>query len=50
MQQVILPRGEQHITGGGALSAKHPSIVAVNTALGNLKTALTGTYHAFAVD
>ena len=43
-------RHEQHITGGGALSAKHPSFVAVNTALGNLKTALAGTYHAFAFD
>ena len=41
---------EQHITGGRALSAKHPSFVAVNTALGNLKTALAGTYHAFAFD
>jgi transposase-like protein len=38
---------EQHITGGGAASAKHPSFLAVNTALGNLKTALAGTYHAF---
>src|SRR5450631_2646650 len=38
---------EQHITGGGAASAKHPSFQAVNTALGNLKTALSGTYHAF---
>jgi hypothetical protein len=31
---------EQHITGGGAASAKHPSFQAVNTALGNIKTAL----------
>jgi transposase-like protein len=38
---------ERHITGGGATSAKHPSFLAVNTVLGNLKTALTGTYHAF---
>jgi ISXO2-like transposase domain len=38
---------EPHITGGGAASAKHPSFWAVNTVLGNLKTALTGTYHAF---
>jgi len=38
---------EQHITGGGAASAKHPSFLAVNTALGNLKTALAGTYLAF---
>ena len=38
---------EQHVTGGGAASAKHPSFLAVNTALGNLKTALAGTYHSF---
>ena len=40
-------RHEQHVTGGGATSASHPSFRAVNTALGNLKTSLTGTYHAF---
>jgi hypothetical protein len=38
---------ERHVTGGGAASSKHPSFLAVNTALGNLKTALAGTYHAF---
>jgi transposase-like protein len=38
---------EPHITGGGAASSKHPSFLAVNTVLGNLKTALAGTYHAF---
>jgi transposase-like protein len=38
---------EPHSTGGGAASAKHPSFQAVNTVLGNLKTALAGTYHAF---
>jgi len=38
---------EQHVTGGGAASAKHPSFLAVNTILGNLKTSLAGTYHAF---
>jgi transposase-like protein len=38
---------EPHVTGGGAASAKHPSFLAVNTILGNLKTALAGTYHAF---
>lgn len=43
-------RHEQHITDGGAATAKHPSFVAVNTALGNLKTALAGTYHAFGFD
>ena len=38
---------EPHVTGGGATSAKHPSFLAVNTVLGNLKTALAGTYHGF---
>ena len=38
---------EPHITGGGAASAKHPSFLAVNTVLGNLKTAFAGTYHSF---
>ena len=38
---------EQHITGGGAASVKHPEFLAVNTLLGNLKTAFSGTYHAF---
>jgi transposase-like protein len=38
---------EPHVTGGGAASAKHPAFAAVNTALGNLKTSLAGTYHAF---
>jgi transposase-like protein len=38
---------EPHVTGGGAASAKHPAFAAVNTVLGNLKTSLAGTYHAF---
>ena len=38
---------EPHITGGGAASTKHPAFLAVNTALGNIKTSLAGTYHAF---
>lgn len=38
---------QPHITGGGSASAKHPAFLAVNTALGNLKTALAGTYHSF---
>jgi transposase-like protein len=38
---------EPHVTGGGAASAKHPSFRAVNTVLGNIKTSLNGTYHAF---
>lgn len=43
-------RHEQYITRSDALSVKHPSLVAVNTALSTLKTALVGTYHAFAFD
>jgi len=38
---------QSHVTGGGASSAKHPAFLAVNTALGNIKTSLAGTYHAF---
>ena len=38
---------EPHITGGGAKSVKRAEFAAVNTILGNLKTALTGTYHSF---
>jgi hypothetical protein len=38
---------ERIITGGGAASVKLPQFRAVNTLLGNLKTAITGTYHAF---
>jgi hypothetical protein len=36
-----------HVTGGGRASAKHPSFRTVKTALGNLKTSLSGTFHAF---
>jgi transposase-like protein len=35
------------VTGGGAASVKLPQFKAVNTVLGNLKTSLAGTYHAF---
>lgn len=38
---------ERHVTGGGAASVKLPQLQAVNTLLGNLKTAIEGTYHAF---
>ena len=38
---------EPHVTGGGVASAKHPSFMAVNTVLANIKTSLAGTYHAF---
>jgi hypothetical protein len=35
------------ITGGGKASVETPQFKAVNTVLSNLKTALSGTYHAF---
>lgn len=38
---------ERTVTGGGASSAKMEQFRAVNTFLGNLKTAYSGTYHAF---
>ena len=42
--------GAEHqpaVTGGGKGSSKLPQFKAVNTLLGNLKTSLKGTYHAF---
>ena len=39
---------ERVVTRGGAASVKLPQFKAINTVLGNLKTALKGTYHAFA--
>jgi len=38
---------ERIVTGGGKASVKLPQFKAVNTLLGNLKTAIGGTYHAF---
>lgn len=38
---------ERIVTGGGVASSKLASFRAVNTFLGNLKTAFSGTYHAF---
>jgi ribosomal protein L37AE/L43A len=35
---------ERVVTGGGAGSVKLPQLTAINTVLGNLKTALAGTY------
>jgi ribosomal protein L37AE/L43A len=37
---------EREITGGGKASVLNDKFRAVNTLIGNLKTALTGTYHA----
>ena len=42
--------GAEHqrvVTGGGKASVKLPEFKAINTLLGNLKTAISGTYHAF---
>ena len=42
--------GAEHrptVTGGTAASVKLPQFKAINTLLGNVKTALAGTYHAF---
>jgi ribosomal protein L37AE/L43A len=42
--------GAEHVrvvTGGGKTSVKLPQFKAINTLLGNLKTAISGTYHAF---
>jgi hypothetical protein len=38
---------EPIVTGGGKQACEIPKLKAVNTVLGNLKTAITGTYHAF---
>ncbi len=37
---------ERHITGGGRASVENPAFNWVNTLLGNVKNAITGTYHA----
>lgn len=38
---------ERHVTGGGRQGAQTPQLHWVNTLLGNLKTSMAGTYHAF---
>lgn len=38
---------QRFATGGGSASAELPQFNAINTLLGNLKTAIGGTYHAF---
>ena len=42
-----IARHERIVTGGGKASMALPQFKWVNTMLGNLKTAITGTYHAF---
>lgn len=38
---------ERHVTGSGRQAAQLPQFKWVNTLLGNLKTAFSGTYHSF---
>lgn len=38
---------QPHVTGKGKKAAMHPQFRWVNTLLGNLKTSMSGTYHAF---
>jgi len=48
--QAVAATAQTHqriVTGGGRKSVKKPEFRWVNTLLGNLKTALSGTYHAF---
>jgi ribosomal protein L37AE/L43A len=45
--KIIGAEHERIVTGGGPSSVKLPQFKAINTVLGNLKTALSGTYHAF---
>lgn len=40
-------RHEAHTVGAGRKAVEHPEFSRVNTVLGNLKTAISGTYHAF---
>jgi predicted RNA-binding Zn-ribbon protein involved in translation (DUF1610 family) len=42
-----LARHRAIVTGGGKQACEIPQLKAINTVLGNLKTAITGTYHAF---
>jgi ribosomal protein L37AE/L43A len=44
---VVGAEHERIVTGGGKASMKLAQFRAVNTLLGNLKTAIRGTYHAF---
>jgi hypothetical protein len=48
--QAVIATGATHertVTGGGAASVKLEQFRAVNTMLGNLKTAFARTYHSF---
>ena len=43
----VIAQHESVIVGSGKQAAQHPSFRWVNTVLGNLKRALSGTYHSF---
>jgi ribosomal protein L37AE/L43A len=45
--QIVGAEHQRVVTGGGKASVRLPQFRAVNTLLGNLKTAIGGTYHAF---
>ena len=45
--KIVGAEHERVVTGGGKASAELPEFRAINTVLGNLKRALSGTYHAF---
>ena len=45
--KIIGAEHEPNVIGSGKASTKLPQFKAINTLLGNLKTALEGTYHAF---
>jgi hypothetical protein len=45
--QIVGAEHERVVTGGGKASVKLPQFKAINTLLGNLKTAIGGTHHAF---
>lgn len=42
-----LAKHQAIVTGGGKQSCEIPQLKAINTVISNLKTAITGTYHAF---
>ena len=45
--QIVGAEHARVVTGGGKASTELPEFRAINTVLGNLKRALSGTYHAF---
>ena len=47
---ILVQCHEPHIPGHGPKAAKHPEYHWVNTLLSNLKTALSGTFNAFAFE